>query len=106
MQHPRLYRFITVLGTILLIMFFAILYQKNFSSESTFASLSSIPFFTPIFWFCLPGGAVLLTAGIWGIGKQDSKGNGSLFALYAIQLIVACIFFLYIFMSISVPVGL
>ena len=106
MKHPRLYGFITVLGIVLLTVFFAILYQKNFGSESTFASLSSIPLFTPVSWFCLSGGTVFLTAGIWGIGKHYSKNNESLFALYAIQLILACFFFLYIFLSMSVPVGL
>ncbi len=74
MKHPAfILGFIAVLGIVLLTIFFAILYQKNFGSGSTFASLLSIPLFTPIFLFCLPGGTVLLTAGIWGIGKQYSK---------------------------------
>jgi hypothetical protein len=99
-KHLRLYGFITVLGIVLLTISFTVYHWSV--SLGVFITYSVGYLFAFLFF----SGTVFLTAGIWGIGKHYSKNNGSLFALYAIQLVVVCIFFLYMFMSISVPIGL
>lgn len=103
MKHLGLYGFISVLGFSLLTLFFRgvtsflnsseVYYATNFISEAIFALFSSTPLLTLVFWFCLPGGTVLFTAGICGIGRQYFKDNRSLFTLLAVFIVLFCIIF-------------
>ncbi len=106
-KHTRLFfGFMAVLGFTLLTFFFRgvnsflnsheVYYPTNFISEAIFALLSSTPLLMLLFWFCLPGGTVLFTAGICGIGRQYIKDNRKPFTVIAVVIIPFCIFFAFL----------
>ena len=107
MKHSKiLFGFMAILGIALLTLFFAgvtsflnsseVYYGSTFISEAIFALLSSTPLLVLAFWFFLPGGTVLFTAGICGIGRQYFKDNGGLFTVLAVFMILFCVIFAFL----------
>jgi hypothetical protein len=106
MKHPRLFGFITVLGIVLLIIFFTIMFDDAIYNY-IWELLSPIQhLLTCLLWFCLLGGPFLLIVGIVGIGRQHFKNEGNLFTVLTVEIVPLLVFFLfYLLSSSALPIG-
>jgi hypothetical protein len=105
-KHFRLYGFFTVLGIVLLIIFFTIMFDDAIYNY-IWELLSPIQhLLTCLLWFCLLGGPFLLIVGVVGIGRQHFKNEGNLFTVLTVEIVPLLVFFLfYLLSSAALPIG-
>ncbi len=92
MNHPRLYRFIAVLGIALLALVLVSAYLDSIDAISILEPLYLSQSGGELWLLVLIGGIVFLTVGIVGIGRQYSMNHRNLLTLLVVLLVPLLIF--------------
>ncbi len=89
MKHSRLYWFITVLGIVLLAIFFAIVIWSNANPNinSVLFAIVPYPYINYLMLFLSIGGTVFLTVGLIGVGTQHFTDYKTEFTVVAAILV-------------------